>query len=497
MLKFIWHASRWAVLPLLIGSLLFYNFAPGLKWSYELFHVFLEGSGAVVSFALAAFIISLVSRRRLQVNFIWLSLCFITMGTMDLAHSLLHPGQAFVWLHSTATFFGGLFSAMIWMPISFSKKMLNSTVLFFVIFFTVVFCVISIISPEITTPMLSATREFTGAAIFLNVAGGVLFLISWLYFVLVLSHDNEDDVIYFSNQLFLFFLAGVLFQSSSLWDANWWLWHVLRMFAYSTLVLYFARIYWKDMRELELKDRAKSDFLANMSHELRTPMHGILSYSKMGRNRINRVSSEKLECYFSNIEKSGKRLLLLLNDLLDLSKMESGAMQLEKEQYEFSVILSDCYTELSAKAEELDLTVNIKKHAEPVFVYCDRVRIGQVVINLLSNAIKFAPKGSTIDIDYHINDSEELYLCIADKGRGIAKENIESVFDKFIQDDDKETGTGMGSTGLGLAICKEIVTLHGGKIWAEQGTSDGVGGLFCFTIPVNEAELSRSSRQVG
>ena len=139
MLKFIWHASRWAVLPLLIGSLLFYNFAPGLKWSYELFHVFLEGSGAVVSFALAAFIISLVSRRRLQVNFIWLSLCFITMGTMDLAHSLLHPGQAFVWLHSTATFFGGLFSAMIWMPISFSKKMLNSTVLFFVIFFTVVF----------------------------------------------------------------------------------------------------------------------------------------------------------------------------------------------------------------------------------------------------------------------------------------------------------------------------------------------------------------------
>ena len=235
----------------------------------------------------------------------------------------------------------------------------------------------------------------------------------------------------------------------------------------------------------ELANQAKSDFLANMSHELRTPMHGILGYAQMGIRRLNEIPPEKLLRYFKNIEICGQRLLLLLNDLLDLSKLESGKMELTIEQQNIEEIINACYSELEAKLDELHIKLVIDKPDEPILLYCDGLRIHQVIINLLSNAIKFSPPGSEVHCCYSLVGSTQMELRLVDQGAGIEPDRLEKVFEKFIQDEGKEVGTGMGSTGLGLAISKRIIELHQGKIWAEHSKDENTGGIFCFTLPLD------------
>ncbi len=467
---------------MLLGSLFFDLLAPGLIWKNELFHDFLEGSGSLISFALAVFIAAMISRKRLTANFVWLAVCFIVMGGMDLAHSLLHPGQPFVWLHSAATFFGGLFAAMIWLPPVLSAKFFNVKIFLLAIVFTVVFSIGSIVWPEITLPMLDEEKHFTISAMFINVSGGVLFAIAWLYFFIEKRNNPADETIYFSNQFFLFFLAGVLFQFSLLWDGNWWLWHILRAIAYGILLLYFGRKYWLDMLEIEEKDRAKSRFFANMSHELRTPMHGILSYARMGVSRVETAPREKIKRYLTNIQISGDRLLSLLDNLLDLSKMESGKMELSIQQNDFGILLQSCIAEFDAKFKEIGLEIKIITPEKTINIYCDELRIKQVIINLLSNAIKFSPKNSIIEIEYCKNNNDRVEFYIRDQGPGIEKDRLNSIFEKFVQDDSDETGLGMGSTGLGLAICKEIILAHKGEISALENIE--IGAVFSFSLPI-------------
>ena len=227
---------------------------------------------------------------------------------------------------------------------------------------------------------------------------------------------------------------------------------------------------------------AKSEFLANMSHELRTPLHGILSFSQFGLKRYTTASPEKLAEYFTHIKTSGERLLILLDDLLDLAKFESGKMDINKASHNLKHIAENCIIEQQARLEEKQLTLRWDENTQHTTANFDATKLTQVIVNLLSNAIKFSSAHSTITLQITaatLYKEPALKFSLSDKGIGIPDSELQSVFNKFIQS--SKTKTSAGGTGLGLAICREIIEYHDGKIWAESPQTGGA--IFSFIIP--------------
>ena len=250
MLHLLWRTTSIAFIPVIAGLLIsFYVLPEWQKWPHELFHVLIEGSGALIGFGLAFVIIGMVVKKDLGKNYIWLVACFLSMGTLDMAHSLLHPGQTFVWLHSTATFIGGLFAMCIWMSAALSAKFYNKYVMGSILFASILFSVWSILWPELTLPMLDSDDNFTLQAKVLNFSGGMGFFIAWLYFVRQYYQNRQLALCYFSNHFALFGMAGLLFELSGLWDANWWLWHLARVFAYFFLMTHFIIVLYQKNEE--------------------------------------------------------------------------------------------------------------------------------------------------------------------------------------------------------------------------------------------------------
>ena len=236
-------------------------------------------------------------------------------------------------------------------------------------------------------------------------------------------------------------------------------------------------------------NKAKSQFLANMSHELRTPMHGILSYSNMGVSRIDTATKEQTLKYFSRIKTSGDRLLALLNDLLDLSKLEAGKMRMEHSDNILKSVVNSCVDEQSARMADQKISAVWNENTITGEGCFDPVRIGQVITNLLSNAIKFSSPEQTIELNIQTTQlehakeepSEAIKFTIRDHGVGIPEEDLMFIFNQFEQ----STISPVSGTGLGLPISKEIIAQHHGEIWAENHI-DG-GAVFTFTIPRNNS----------
>ena len=232
----------------------------------------------------------------------------------------------------------------------------------------------------------------------------------------------------------------------------------------------------------EAANAAKSEFLANMSHELRTPLHGILSFAGFGIKRHNRSSPEKLLDYFSQITQSGKILLALLNDLLDLAKLESGRMNFVFQKSDLNVLTNSVIDEFRSLVSEQDITIRYSHCDSDCSVKADTTKIMQVLRNLLSNAVKFSPAGGVIDVELQRHE-EILRVSVTDFGIGLPDKELEAVFDKFIQS--SKTKTGAGGTGLGLSISREIIIAHDGRIWAENNPEGGA--IFRFEIPINSS----------
>jgi signal transduction histidine kinase len=226
-------------------------------------------------------------------------------------------------------------------------------------------------------------------------------------------------------------------------------------------------------------NRAKSEFLANMSHELRTPLHGALSFARFGIRECHTAPREQLLDYFKNIEESGQTLRRLLDDLLDLAKLESGKMMFEFDRADLSLLVLAVADEFNALAAEKRLSIDFHEPAFAPVALVDKQRIQQVLRNLLSNAVKFSPEAAA-PIEIRISrDDGRFRVRIRDHGIGIPDGELETVFDKFVQS--SKTKSAAGGTGLGLAICREIVAGHGGRIWAER--PDGPGALIVCEIP--------------
>ena len=238
----------------------------------------------------------------------------------------------------------------------------------------------------------------------------------------------------------------------------------------------------KAKEEAEKANQLKSEFLANMSHEFRTPMHAIINFARQGIERIEKWDNEKHVKNLSSIKESGERLSRLLNDLLDLSKLESQSIQYEIKPHDIIELIdsSKSEVELLAKAKDININTYYEKE-EQLIIECDRDKMIQVIINLLSNAIKFTTQGKKIKIECKQSDLT-LILSFSDEGLGVPENELSEIFDKFVQS--SKTKTGAGGTGLGLAICKQIIEAHHGKIWAKNNEEGGAS--FTITIPIKQ-----------
>jgi signal transduction histidine kinase len=234
----------------------------------------------------------------------------------------------------------------------------------------------------------------------------------------------------------------------------------------------------------EAANQAKSVFLANMSHELRTPLHGILGFARRGLKKAITASPDTLHGYFGQIDQSGGVLLTLLNDLLDLAKLEAGKMSFIFETTDLTVMLSTAIDEFRSLTDERHLTIQSHVPDDIPAITVDPGKMMQVIRNLLSNAVKFSPPGGIVDLSLRLG-AQSVLLLVHDQGPGIPAAELDTIFDKFVQS--STTMTGAGGTGLGLAICREIIVAHAGRIWAEN--DPGGGTVFCVALPLQRSNV--------
>ena len=231
--------------------------------------------------------------------------------------------------------------------------------------------------------------------------------------------------------------------------------------------------------EIERANRLKSEFLASMSHELRTPLHTIIGFAELLGEELKGPLNDNQRRFVGHIHKDSMHLLALINEILDLSKIEAGRLELKRQTFDVRAAIEEAVTtvrpQIDAKQIHLELSLNLK-----VSIHADPLRFKQILLNLLSNAVKFTPQDRYIGVTAALNDGF-VEISVQDTGIGIAAEEHEAIFDKFRQVSATTRGVREG-TGLGLAITKELVEQHGGAITLQS--EPGKGSRFTFTVPI-------------
>jgi signal transduction histidine kinase len=252
--------------------------------------------------------------------------------------------------------------------------------------------------------------------------------------------------------------------------------------AQSVLAIQNARLFHEiaeKSRELEVASKHKSQFLANMSHELRTPLNAILGYTELILDNIYGDTSDKMHEVLERIQRNGRHLLGLINDVLDLSKIEAGQLTLALTDYSMKDVVQSVFSAVEPLAREKRLTFKVEVAPNLPAGHGDERRLTQVLLNLVGNAIKFTDKGEVAINASASNGS--FTIAVRDSGMGIAAADQGKIFEEFQQADSSITRK-KGGTGLGLSISKRIIELHGGRIWVESDV--GSGSTFSFSLPV-------------
>lgn len=237
------------------------------------------------------------------------------------------------------------------------------------------------------------------------------------------------------------------------------------------------------LERLQELDRLKSSFLATMSHELRTPLNSILGFTQVILEGIDGPVTEFMETDLRLIEKNGTHLLNLINEVLDMAKIESGRISISFEPVNIRLVLQDVLDTISPQANTKHLYLKLDVLPEDdLLISADPIRIRQVMLNLVGNAIKFTDNGG-VSINVRKN-TEKIFCHISDTGQGIPPDKLEAIFEAFSQVDTSSTRKANG-TGLGLSISRRFVELHGGKLWAESKGVNGEGSTFHLEIPIH------------
>ncbi len=244
----------------------------------------------------------------------------------------------------------------------------------------------------------------------------------------------------------------------------------------------------KRAQELKELDRLKSAFLANMSHELRTPLNSILGFTDVMLEGLDGDLTDYMDNDLRLIQKNGQHLLHLINDVLDMAKIESGRMNLHPEKFKVDDLLSEVTSITSTLASEKNTALFIAEDSDhDIEIYADNTRIRQVMINLVNNAIKFTTNGK-IALRTSMIDSSRVLIAVKDTGLGIPADHLEAIFQEFTQVDTSTTRK-VGGTGLGLPISRRLVEMHGGRLWAESTGVEGEGSTFFVELPL-EARIT-------
>jgi len=240
--------------------------------------------------------------------------------------------------------------------------------------------------------------------------------------------------------------------------------------------------------ELQELDRLKNAFLANMSHELRTPLNSILGFTDVMLEGLDGNLTEYMDTDLRLIQKNGQHLLHLINDVLDMAKIESGRMNLHPETFKVHGILEEVCSITSSLASEKNISLFIEDDSDrDVEIYADNTRVRQIMINLVNNAIKFTDRGR-IAIRAILLDGSRILISVKDNGIGIPPEKLDHIFQEFTQVDSSTTRK-VGGTGLGLPISRRLAEMHGGRLWAESTGIEGEGSTFFVELPV-EARIT-------
>jgi signal transduction histidine kinase len=219
-----------------------------------------------------------------------------------------------------------------------------------------------------------------------------------------------------------------------------------------------------------------------MCHELRTPLNAIIGFSEVLAERMFGEINDKQAEYLADILDSGRHLLGLINDILDLSKIEAGRMELNLTDFDLPTAIENTLTLMRERAHRREITLGRTVDERLATVHADERKVKQVLLNLLSNALKFTPEGGRIDVRARVFDSSA-EISVTDTGVGIAPEDQATVFEEFRQVG--ATSKKVEGTGLGLAISRKFIELHGGRIWVESQV--GKGSTFAFTVPLKTA----------
>jgi signal transduction histidine kinase len=259
--------------------------------------------------------------------------------------------------------------------------------------------------------------------------------------------------------------------------------NLLQTFAtQSVLAIQNARLFREiedKSRQIEAANRHKSEFLANMSHELRTPLNAIIGFSEVLQERLFGELNEKQAEYTQDILTSGQHLLSLINEILDLSKVEAGRMELELATFDLPLAIDNARTFVRERATKHGITLDVDVDERLGDYVGDERKIKQILLNLLSNAVKFTPEGGRIGI-HASKTNGTVEISVSDTGIGIPPDDQTTIFEEFRQVGGDYAQKKEG-TGLGLTLAKKFVELHGGKIWVESEV--GKGSTFTFTLP--------------
>lgn len=233
-------------------------------------------------------------------------------------------------------------------------------------------------------------------------------------------------------------------------------------------------------QELEATSQHKSEFLANMSHELRTPLNAVIGFSEVLQQRMFGDLNEKQMEYVEDIHSSGRHLLSLINDILDLSKIEAGKLELNRSRFDLPTTVEGTLTLVRERATRHGLTMDLSLDSGLGEIDADERKVRQILLNLLSNAVKFTPDGGRIEITGRVVD-DAAQISVSDTGIGISSEDQAKIFEEFQQVGGDHEGKREG-TGLGLTLARKFVELHGGRIWVDSMV--GHGATFTFTLPL-------------